>query len=574
QRGLAALPPDELDAHGRVQAALDRLSHLDGLTGPVTREVVAATLEAELSNAPGRVGRVGAGVQAGPLAFVVGHTVDLLVVVGACEGVLPAPPPPEALLTDHDRALTNGALPVDADRLAEQRHQLWAAVAGAQRVVMLWPRGDLRATAVRQPSRWLADLAELAELTGSGAASHRSVPSFAAGLATVHFPATVAQHRVRALWHAAASGVELATHPLVSSVPALARAAPLIAARASADFTPYDGDVSSLGLNPLGNAPMSPTRLEGWVSCPHAWFIQHVLGVEPVEQPDEQLQITPKDRGNLVHEALDRFHRQVIAGVLPQPGPHGWSPTHETALLACFADAAEGLEQLGLVGRTAFWHTEQDRQRGELVDWLRVDGQFVAERGATVLASEHRFGFGDVPPATLAMADGTAVQFRGFVDRIDRCADGSLVVTDHKTGSANSYRDITDADPTAGGSRLQLPAYAAAARALVGAAADTPVTAEYGFLGVGGYKRVGSVIGAHNRAVVETALTHIIDGIRSGVFVARPEKAQYRLSFIRCPYCDPDGLGTAELWVQTDRKMADPRVAALLGPGVAEEVPE
>ncbi|MCY7300270.1 MAG: PD-(D/E)XK nuclease family protein, partial [Ilumatobacteraceae bacterium] len=271
------------------------------------------------------------------------------------------------------------------------------------------------------------------------------------------------------------------------------------------------------------------------------------------------------------------FHRRVIAGELPQPDSDGWGPLHFAALAAAFDEAAGRLEQQGTTGRTAFWHSEQSRQRYELAAWLRRDSEFVVARGAQVVASEYRFGFGEIPPAALTLNDGTVVRMRGSVDRIDRCADGSLVVTDHKTGRPETFRDITSVDPTAGGTKLQLPAYAAAALALdarhLGGAQDEPsVIAEYGFFGKGQYSRVTANIGAEAWPQVTASLQHIIDGIRSGVFVARPEKSQFRLSFVTCEYCDPDHLGTAERWTQFERKLADPRVAALLG--VSDEEPD
>ena len=570
-RGVRALPPDEFEAFTAVQASLDRLGRLDALAQPVTRTNFAHTLESELQSAPGRVGRIGVGVHVGPLSFAVGQPFGLLVVVGACEGLLPAPPPPEALLGDSDRALTDGALPVNADLAADQQRQLWAALAGTERAVLLTPRGDLRATALRQQSRWVAELAV------TSPTHTRSVPSFAAGLADAAFPATLSQHRIRALTHASRSGQAVAQHPLMRQLEPLQLGAAMIAARSLPVLTEYDGDLSGLDIDPLGARPVSPTRLEAWVSCPHGWFMQHVLGVEAVEQPDEQLQITPRDRGTLVHDALDLFHRRVIAGELSQPDAGGWGPVHFTALQAAFDEVAGQLEQQGATGRTAFWHSEQGRQRYELATWLQRDSQLVAARSAQIVASEYRFGFGDVAPAELTLSDGTVVRMRGSVDRIDRCADGSLVVTDHKTGRADPYRDITSVDPTAGGTKLQLPAYAAAALALDaeqrGSAGHQPsVLAEYGFFGKGQYSRVTATIGADAWPQVTGALQHIINGIRSGVFVARPEKSQFRLSFVSCEYCDPDHLGTAERWTQFERKLADPRVAALLG--IADDAQE
>jgi RecB family exonuclease len=566
-RGAEALPPEEAEAYQAVQAALDRLGRLDALAPPVLREVFADTLESELSSAPGRVGRIGVGVHVGPLSFAVGQPFELLVVVGACEGLLPAPPPPEALLGDTDRALTDGGLAVNAELAAEQQRQLWAALAGAQRAVLVSPRGDLRATAARQPSRWLTELAQHSVVT------LRSVPSFAAGLSDAAFPATVTQHRIRSLTHAVRAGLPLHAHALAQTLEPLRLGTAMHAARALPLLTEYDGDLTGLPIDPLGDRPVSPTRLEAWVSCPHAWFMQYVLDVKPVEQPDEQLQITPRDRGTMVHDALDLFHRRVIDGELPQPGADGWSSLHLEALLESFEAVATTMEQQGATGRTAFWRSEQRRQRHELTAWLQHDSERVAQRQARVVASEMRFGMYESPPAVIQLPDGTEVRLRGSADRIDQCADGRLVVTDHKTGSAIPYRDISDTDPTGGGSKLQLPAYAAAALLHAGLDRDTPVIAEYGFMGRESFKRISTTISPQNWPIVGAVLQHIVNGIRSGLFVARPEKSQFRLTFTPCEYCDPDHLGTAEAWRRFSHKSADPRVIALLGLQLESEAP-
>jgi hypothetical protein len=178
----------------------------------------------------------------------------------------------------------------------------------------------------------------------------------------------------------------------------------------------------------------------------------------------------------------------------------------------------------------------------------------------------------DAAPAVIPLPDGTEVRMRGSADRIDQCADGRLVVTDHKTGSATPYRDISDADPTGGGSKLQLPAYAAAALLHAGLDRNTPVIAEYGFMGREDFKRISTTVGPHNWPVVGATLQHIVNGIRSGLFVARPEKSQFRLTFTPCEYCDPDHLGTADAWRRFVHKAADPRVAALLGLQTEPEV--
>jgi hypothetical protein len=55
------------------------------------------------------------------------------------------------------------------------------------------------------------------------------------------------------------------------------------------------------------------------------------------------------------------------------------------------------------------------------------------------------------------------------------------VVVDYKTGSPQKFKAISAADPTADGTKLQLPVYAHAARAGLGTA-ETRVSAEYWFL--------------------------------------------------------------------------------------------
>lgn len=341
--------------------------------------------------------------------------------------------------------------------------------------------------------------------------------------------------------------------------------AALLAARAAHEFTEYDGDLSGLPIEAFGTRAVSPTRLENWVACPHAWFMQYVLHVEPVEQPDEQLTITPRDKGNLVHRALDRFHRQVLDGELPQPDANGWGPTHLDGLLAAFEFEAKVMAANGVVGRTAFWHAEQSNQRHELAEWLRFDSARIAGRGSQLVASEQRFGDED-HPVVIALPDGSELRLRGMIDRIDRCADGTLFVTDHKTGKSDPYKDVSDDDPTAGGSKLQLPAYGAAALALNGLRPGSPVRAEYGFLGKGQYERIGASFSAQTWSGVGDALQAIAEGIRSGLFIARPEKSQFRLAgWVTCDYCDPDHLGTAELWNEFERKQHDPRLLPVLG---------
>ena len=88
--------------------------------------------------------------------------------------------------------------------------------------VLLYPRGDLRRTTDRMPSRFLLDTVEA--LTGTRHYADdllqldvdwfRQVPSFAAGIGACPFPATEQEHRLRALLDHTYQGGDIATSAL------------------------------------------------------------------------------------------------------------------------------------------------------------------------------------------------------------------------------------------------------------------------------------------------------------------------------------------------------------------------
>jgi hypothetical protein len=141
--------------------------------------------------------------------------------------------------------------------------------------------------------------------------------------------------------------------------------------------------------------------------------------------------------------------------------------------------------------------------------------------------------------------------------------DGSLVVTDHKSGGKDKFKDLSPENPTVDGTLFQLPSYAAAARARFGEP-DTPVHAEYGLLRKGGYARPGFTMSAEVDAKVSESLALVVSGIETGYFPNRPERPGWRF-FVGCHYCEPDGLGTAERWAEWERKQHDPRLSQWFG---------
>jgi ATP-dependent helicase/nuclease subunit B len=556
-------PPAEQRAADRVDRALDRLGCLGEIEGPVTLDVFARTLELELDSDLGRVGRMGDGVLVAPVSMGVGLELDLVVVLGLAEGVFPSAPRDDSLLPDRERAVAGGELTLRSSFVERRHRELLAALAGATRHVLCVPRGDLRGSKERVPSRWVLQVAgalgggtwysgDLASAPDDHAWLER-VASFDAGLRAVEFPATLQEYRLRALLSGAPAG----------SVDAEAAAGTeVVEQRRSTAFTRFDGNLAGTDVPSPVERTVSATRLERWANCPFAYLMRDVLGLEEVENPEEELTITPANRGSLVHQVLERF----VAGVVDAPpAPNeAWGPSDEQRLVDITLAVFDEYEAKGLTGRAVFWRRERMRILSDLLRVLEDDSAYRRDHRTRPLAAELRFGFSDaaVDVVHLALADGRSVGFLGMADRVDVAEDGSLHVVDYKTGRADEFRALSEDDPDLNGTKLQLPVYGEAARASVGTP-EARVRAEYWFTSSKGkFRRIGYDVTPDVLSRVGETLSVIVEGIESGVFPAYP-RATSTTPWIVCPYCDPDGLGVADLRRSWNRKSGAPELAAL-----------
>ena len=160
--GRAARPPS--GSSGRSTASAPSTPS----RGRSALDVFARTLELELEHDLGRVGRFGDGVLVGSVEMGIGLDLDLVVVLGLAEGSFPATVRDDSLLPDRERAATAGELAAarrpgraPAPRSSSPRS------AGASRQLLCVPRGDLRRSAERVPSRWVLDLAAGSPATGT-----------------------------------------------------------------------------------------------------------------------------------------------------------------------------------------------------------------------------------------------------------------------------------------------------------------------------------------------------------------------------------------------------------------------
>jgi ATP-dependent helicase/DNAse subunit B len=304
---------------------------------------------------------------------------------------------------------------------------------------------------------------------------------------------------------------------------------------------------------------VSPTALERYAACPHTYFVERMLGVEPVEAPEEAIEISPLDVGNLIHESFDALITEVGArGELPDYG-QPWTDAQRRLLQEIAEEKADTYEAEGRTGHPRMWPRMRAQILGILQWMVDEDNRWRAQEDARVVASELPFGLRGAEPVTLVLGGGGQVKFRGSADKVDQKRDGTLLVTDIKSGSRRTFKGIAADDPVAHGEKLQLPVYAMAARAAHGDP-GTPARAMYWFV----RKDRGRIEVPLTSEVQETYAATVgllVSSMAAGVFPPRaPKDADFR--WVQCPYCNPDGLGHGAVRERWEAKRLTPELEA------------
>lgn len=505
--------PDDLAVLHHIATGL---GDLDSIAPPPSPERIVGAVAVRVQAHRRTVGTGGAGVTVGPIPIGSGRSLDVSIVVGGAEGLLPFVRRDDPLLPD---AVTGFG---QSDRLEVQYRQFLRTVAaGRHHRVLTFPRGSLRGGGERVPSRWV--LPTLDALTGIrvGTTSWAKdtdrcdhvviVPSFDAAT----------QNSDPRIGTGAASATEWRLRAL-AAVPASRRSGLLDDAvvergmqmrsdRLWGRFTRFNGNLASAAdLLGVFDEPIAPTSLEAWVTSPYVFFIRKILHAEHLEDPDEVIGIDPLTRGSLIHEILNRYVAERISG--SDGGRTRLREIAEHELSKARAAAPGWLPQL--------WERDSAAIRHDLESWHDHDAEDRAD-GWAPIGTEIEFGGADRP---VEFDIGAAtLMFRGTVDRIDRHRQGRLRVTDYKTGGTGDYESLTADAPTAGRTRYQLPVYGVFARAT--ADVDDPVEVRYWFIteryrfAAIGYTMTGDVF-----ATVRDDLAFVHRAISAGQFPPRPGK--------------------------------------------------
>jgi RecB family exonuclease len=187
----------------------------------------------------------------------------------------------------------------------------------------------------------------------------------------------------------------------------------------------------------------SASALEELARCPYRYFLRFLLRLDPAEEPEEAVTLTPAEMGEIAHDILRILGKGAAEG-------NGWGDAAAAARKAASRFSRENPTGLPGLFRIQCRGVEADVER--LVGWER--SKEAEAQGWRVDRVEETFL---VPPSSLP-------GFRGRIDRLDRGPSGEARVVDYKY--VDPKRGEVRAEWILHGLSHQVPVYLAWARTL------------------------------------------------------------------------------------------------------------
>ena len=470
---------------GRGGRTLDRKTFL--------RRLTALASEASLPRSPAEPGgvRVLSANQARHL------DADHVFVLGLGERGFPRLAPPQTLLDEQERQeLHDAGLDLGpSDLLPDEMSLFYEVVARARRqLVLSYPAVDERGQALL-PSSFLR---AVHECFGEGVLKPDRRQMLIEGYYRDE-PLSPAEYRVRAAAAWRSGGLD------DPALPADLKANLLDAADLNRlrfherQHNPYDGRFRSAPLiEEVAQAfgpehVFSPTALEEYVDCPFKFFLRHVLRLEPLEDPSEEIEVTR--RGQAYHRALARLHRK-----LKEAGVHGPADEVTGQVTREMNEAvAEDVSRAPSPAAKELWRLEGQRLVKLAAKYVEQWRKFVKPWDAEQAPRPHLFeadfglptaddGRGGVAPPLLILLDDVEVRVSGRIDRVDlaELSDGvGFWIIDYKTGRSTHYTGAALQQYR----RLQLTLYALAVEEILLAGRSArPLGLAYWLVGESGPK--------------------------------------------------------------------------------------
>ncbi len=546
---FSSLIRDLFEPSGNLEhlfAVFKDLEALDAVSGAVSHETFSSIVGYALEAGYGRHGRLGgAGVNLLTIGEARGTSFRAVFIPGLIERVMPGVVRQDPFLRDDERralaTLSGGriVLPARLARLEEEELIFRLAVdAAVEMLVCSYPRYESGTGKKLIPSSYLRSVGARSQDFIHEKTMAALLSASGEGETPPHDPMSEIEYDLMQ-----AFAVRRGAGFLVPNT-FLARGIALVEARrGKRRFTPFDGVFSSREslreirkmLDERGWS-FSPTSMEKYARCPFAYFLEDVIGLELLEEPERLISINPLQRGTIIHEILARLYDALRRKELL---PLDELREEEAAALAGFiADRfLDEYPERAPVGLPIFW--EMERHTITIAIRRLIEEECGAEGGLRPVFFERSFGAKGGKGDLSFECGERKIYFHGRIDRIDLGEGDRFRVIDYKTGRLDRLKD----QDLGGGTALQLPIYLWAASHLL----DRPVgagIAQYWRVGLGGGKRCVSYAGeAWDRQEEELAviLDTITRGVERGYFYAVPGSDH-------CAYCAvqnacPSGLG-------------------------------
>lgn len=572
--GLAALATRAIANPERVLQVLGELAPL-GPVGPVELGEVRVVLEARLGQLVDR-DAVGEGVLVVGVDEAAGLDVDFVFVPGLCEGVFPARPATDPLLSDARRAELGPELATRETQREDERLALARAVGMARRqAVLSWPEIDLRKGRPRVPS---LHAMEVARAVWGGVPAYETLAraARAASAAEIGWPAprnpdesideaeldlALVRQLVTARRKDKTAGLAGMKY-LLEENEHLARSLRQRWARLMDRWSSADGllvrDEAARGhLQVLARDQKvySPTALQRLAKCPYQFVLYSLFKLAPREVPEAIEDLDPLQRGSLVHDIQFEVLMALRAGGLLPLDPTRLEAARDLLDAKVEEVADEYAEELApAIPRV--WRGAIDALRQDLHEWLT---RLHEDPTWEPLAFELTFGLvrGERrdPRSTtepVAIRD-LGIRLRGSIDLVEaRRPTGEEVqtllrATDSKTGRKPAW--MKGEDLRIGGGRALQPLLYAAVLEELGAALlegdDSALRVVGGRLyyctARGGFQVVDALLDASAREVVAKVPAALDYAVEHGFFPPAPIEGECRWCDY-APVCGPDVL--------------------------------
>jgi ATP-dependent helicase/nuclease subunit B len=283
--------------------------------------------------------------------------------------------------------------------------------------------------------------------------------------------------------------------------------------------------------DPYAVRPYSLSALERYQDCPFKFFAADILRLE--EGPEDQSTLTPRRRGQLLHEILQRFFLawdEQRAGAI--------TPDNVDLAAELFATIAEPMlaalpESEAALERTRLFGSAISVGVAEVVLGLEA----VRSDDVRGRRLEHRFE----GPFALGRTSAPPVLLRGVTDRIDLLPGRRLRVIDYKSGAVP---DVSRA--------LQVPIYALCAQEELTARDGVPWTiAEAAYVSLAGRRSIVPVVKATDSPAdregalqgARERLDGVLAGMRDGYCAPRPHDTMICRSCTFSTVCRKDYVG-------------------------------